>query len=113
MSSRVLKQQLSALTRQKGEKKELALQQKPLKSRKKRTAAKAKLGSLGSAEDDPAKSIPQSKEERKKNLQRNLEYLAAAEASPYAQSAQEKMQQVTSRRIVTVDAPPTSQAICQ
>lgn len=94
MSSRVLKQQLSALTRQKGETKELALQKKPLKTRRKPTAAKAKPGSLGPPEDNPAEPVQLTKEERKKNLQRNIEYLAAAEASAHAQSAQEKMQQV-------------------
>ncbi|KAK9837759.1 hypothetical protein WJX74_004426 [Apatococcus lobatus] len=94
MSSRVLKQQLSALTRHKGEDKELAPKKKQLKFRRKSTATKAKPASPGITEDKPEGKPPLSREERKKNLQRNLEYFAAAQASDHAESVQDKMQQV-------------------
>ena len=95
MSSRVLKQQLSALTRQKGEDKELAPQKKQLKSQRRSSKAKAKSASLLPRKDKPDTSVQLSEEVRKKNLERNLAYLAATKASNHAQHAQEKMQQVS------------------
>ena len=92
MSSRVLKQQLSALTKPKAKETELGPKKKELKRRRK---SKAKPGAtLVPVQEQPDKAKSLSKAARQEILQRNLQYLAAGDTSEHAENARQKMLQV-------------------
>ncbi len=95
MSSRVLKQQLSALTRQKGPDTELGPKKKELKSRRKAKSSKAKATSIAPAQEQADQAQAPFAKDKEETLRRNLEYLAAQKNSDHAARSLAKMQQVT------------------
>ncbi len=92
MSSRVLKQQLSALTREKTQDKELGPKKKELKARRKTKAKTTAPSEI--AQEQPKQAGKLSQKAKAEILKRNLQYLAAEDSSEHADNARQKMQQV-------------------